>query len=69
MKFQYNPTIVFCLHSHTVLGQRVAQIASILAMRNLGLTGIADSQSSALFRKLALLSRIMAESKHSSSLP
>lgn len=38
-------------------------------MRNLSLTGIADSQSSALFRNLALLSEIMAESKHSSSLP
>lgn len=69
MKFQYNPAAAFCLHSHTVLGHRVARIASILATRNLALTGIANSQSSALLRKLALLSEIMAESKHSSSLP
>lgn len=69
VKFQCNPTVALCLHSHTVLGQRVARIASILAARNPALTGTADSQSSALSRKLALLSEIMAERKHSSSLP
>lgn len=69
MKFQSNPTVKSFVYRAILSWDRVARIASILATRNLGQPGIANSQSSALFRKLALVSEIMAESKCSSSLP